>query len=151
MARRLLYAARRDAALPRGYHAGLLQVHDRKPFAASVEPTSRRWRRPCATPISASDTAEDGIHVFNGRQHRVATDAFSLFDGLGVEKDGAHAFYLGAELTKAEIAWRLGKRYAQDEPLSCGVAAPAPEADRTRLRPSRADVAAKQKKRIAMP
>ena len=40
---------------------------------------------------------------------------------LGVEKDGAHAFYLGAELVKAEIAWRLGKRYAQDEPLDWGV------------------------------
>ena len=34
---------------------------------------------------------------------------------------------------KAEIAWRLGKRYVQDEPLDWGVAAPAPEADRTRL------------------
>ena len=34
---------------------------------------------------------------------------------------------------KAEIAWRLGKRYAQDEPLAWGVAAPAPETDRTRL------------------
>ena len=78
-------------------------------------------------------TAEDGIHVFNGKGHAVAQDAFELFAGLGVESDGAHAFYLGAELMKAEIAWRLGKRYAQDEPLAWGVAAPAPETDRTRL------------------
>jgi hypothetical protein len=63
----------------------------------------------------------------------VARDAFGLFPKLGVETDGAHAFYLGAELTKAEIAWRLGKRYAQDEPLAWGVAAPAPEEDRARL------------------
>ena len=67
-------------------------------------------------------TAEDGIHVFNGKGHAVGTDAFSLFAGLGVETDGAHAFYLGAELMKAEIAWRLGKRYAQDEPLDWGAA-----------------------------
>ena len=40
--------------------------------------------------------------------------------------DGAHAFYLGVELARAEIAWRLGKRYAQDEPLDWGVAADAP-------------------------
>ncbi len=79
-------------------------------------------------------TAEDGIHVFNSKGHRVAGDAFALFEGLGVETDGAHAFYLGAELMKAEIAWRLGKRYAQDEPLDFGVAAPPPEADRTRLK-----------------
>ena len=35
--------------------------------------------------------------------------------------------------SEAEIAWRLGKRYAQDQPLDWGAAAPAPEADRTRL------------------
>ena len=49
-------------------------------------------------------------------------DAFALFDKLGVETDGAHAFYLGAELMKAEIAFRLGKRYVQDEPLDWGCA-----------------------------
>lgn len=132
IARRTLFAAREDGALPRGYHAGLLQVHDRKPFAASVEDIAA-----LAAEVRDANfrimTAEDGIHVFNGNGHAVARDAFELFAGLGVEKDGAHAFYLGAELMKAEIAWRLGKRYAQDEPLAWGVAAPAPEADRTRL------------------
>jgi Dihydropteroate synthase and related enzymes len=42
------------------------------------------------------------------------------FPKLGIGKDAPHAFYLGAELMKAEIAWRLGKRYAQDEPLDWG-------------------------------
>ncbi|HVY56251.1 MAG TPA: dihydropteroate synthase, partial [Xanthobacteraceae bacterium] len=65
--------------------------------------------------------------------HHVAQDAFSLFPKLGVGTDGAHAFYLGAELTKAEIAWRLGKRYAQDEPLDWGCAVDRPAEDRTRL------------------
>ena len=45
-----------------------------------------------------------------------------------------HAFYLGAELMKAEIAWRLGKRYAQDEPLDWGCAADRMAEDLTRLR-----------------
>ena len=132
VARRILFAARSDGALPRGYHPGLLQMHDRKPFPASVEDIE-------ALAAEVRDvnfrivTAEDGIHVFNGKGHAVAADAFELFAGLGVEADGAHAFYLGAELMKAEIAWRLGKRYVQDEPLHLGVAAPAPEADRTRL------------------
>ncbi|NGN41288.1 dihydropteroate synthase [Mesorhizobium sp. CGMCC 1.15528] len=132
VARRILFAARNDGALPRSYHAGLLQVHDRKPYAATIEDIE-------ALAGSVRDanfrimTAQDGIHIFNNKGHAVATDAFELFSGLGVEKDGAHAFYLGAELMKAEIAWRLGKRYAQDEPLAWGVAAPAPETDRTRL------------------
>jgi len=132
VARRTLFAARADGALPRGYHPGLLQVHDRKPFPATIEDIE-------ALAASVRDanfriaTAEDGIHVFNGKGHSVATDAFALFQGLGVEADGAHGFYLGAELMKAEIAWRLGKRYVQDEPLNFGVASPPPETDRTRL------------------
>ncbi len=132
IARRILFAAKNDGALPRGYHPGLLQVHDRKPYPASIDDIAA-----LAAEVRDANfrilTAEDGIHVFNGKGHRIATDAFELFPGLNVEDDGAHAFYLGAELMKAEIAWRLGKRYVQDEPLAWGVAAPAPEADRTRL------------------
>lgn len=132
IARRMMFAAHGDGALPRGYHAGLLQIHDRKPFTASTEDIEV-----LATSIRDANfriaIAEDGIHVFNSKGHAVAQDAFELFSGLGVENDGAHAFYLGAELMKAEIAWRLGKRYAQDEPIAWGVAATAPEVDRTRL------------------
>jgi dihydropteroate synthase len=132
IARRMMFAAHNDGALPRGYHAGLLQIHDRKPFTATTEDVE-------ALAASVRDdnfriaTTEDGVHIFNNKGHALARGAFELFDGLGVEADGAHAFYLGAELMKAEIAWRLGKRYAQDEPLAWGVAAPAPIADRTRL------------------
>lgn len=132
LARRVMFAAKADGALPRSYHPGLLQVHDRKPF-----PASRDDIEALAGEVRDANfrimTAEDGVHVFNGKGHAVAQDAFELFARLGVEADGAHAFYLGAELAKAEIAWRLGKRYTQDEPLAWGVAAPAPEADRTRL------------------
>ena len=78
-------------------------------------------------------TAPDGIHIFNGKGHSIAQDAFALFAEFGVEADGAHAFYLGAELMKAEIAWRLGKRYTQDEPLAWGVAVPPAQTDRLRL------------------
>jgi len=132
LARRILFAAKNDGALPRGYHPGLLQLHDRKPYAATKEDIAA-----LAAAVRDANfrimTADDGIHVFNGKGHAVAQDAFALFQGLGVETDGAHAFYLGAELMKAEIAWRLRKRYAQDEPLSWGVAVPGPETDRTRL------------------
>jgi dihydropteroate synthase-like protein len=144
LARRILFAAKNDDALPRGYHSGLLQIHDRKPYPASIDDIAA-----LAAEVRDANfrilTAEDGIHVFNGKGHRVATDAFELFAGLNVEDDGAHAFYLGAELMKAEIAWRLGKRYVQDEPLAWGVAAPAPEADRTRLAEAGHTLKAKKK------
>ncbi len=47
--------------------------------------------------------------------------------GIGVEfpdleNDGGHAFYLGVELARAEIAWQLGKRYTQDQALMWGCA-----------------------------
>jgi len=132
IARRIMFAAKRDHALPRGYDAGLLQVHDRKPY-----PNSKEDIDALAQAVRDANyrimTAPDGIHIFNRNSHRVAHDAFELFPGLDVENDGAHAFYLGAELTKAELAWKLGKRYIQDEPLSWGVAAPRPEEDRMRL------------------
>lgn len=132
-ARRIMFAARADASLPKDYGTALLALHDRKPFpyspaeiaelAAQVKDDNFRI-----------EVAEDGIHVYNRHRHEVAQDAFSLFTKLGVEKDGAHAFYLGAELMRAEIAWRLGKRFAQDEPLDWGCAVDRPEEDRTRLR-----------------
>lgn len=131
-ARRIMFAAKEDHALPRGYDAALLQVHDRKPYPNSVEDIAA-----LAGGVRDANfrimNAPDGVHLFNSRGHRVAQDAFELFPGLGVETDGAHAFYLGAELAKAEIAWKLGKRYTQDEPLAWGAATPEKQQDRLRL------------------
>jgi dihydropteroate synthase-like protein len=132
-ARRIMFAARADASLPQDYSAALLQVHDRKPF-----PNTPREIAEVAGQVTDSnfriEIAEDGIHVYNRHGHHVERDALALFAKLDVERDGAHAFYLGAELMKAEIAWLLGKRYAQDEPLHWGCAVDAPLEDRTRLR-----------------
>jgi dihydropteroate synthase-like protein len=131
-ARRIMYAAAADHSLPRGYGRALLQVHDQKPF-----PYTSREIAEISTQVKDDnyriEAAEDGIHVYSRGGHFVAQDAFALFDKLGVKTDGAHAFYLGAELTKAEIAFQLGKRYAQDEPLDWGCATDPRAEDRTRL------------------
>jgi dihydropteroate synthase-like protein len=132
-ARRLMFAAREDASLPQEYGRALLQLHDRKPFPTTPEEIAE-----VAAQVRDAnfriETATDGIHVYSRAGHHVATDALSLFPKLGVEADGAHAFYLGTELAKAEVAWKLGKRYAQDEPLDWGCAVDAPAEDLTRLR-----------------
>ncbi len=69
LARRILFAARNDGALPRSYHPGLLQIHDRKPFTASIEEIEA-----LAADVRDANfrivTAEDGIHIFNGKGHR---------------------------------------------------------------------------------
>ncbi|WFU90077.1 DUF6513 domain-containing protein (plasmid) [Rhizobium sp. CC1099] len=131
-ARRIMYAAKHDHALPRGYDAALLQIHDRAPFASSIADIEA-----LAQDVRDANfrimTAPDGIHVFSKAGHWKSDNAFDLFPVLNVEQDGPHAFYLGAELMKAEIAWKLGKRYSQDEPLTWGVASPGAGEDRTRL------------------
>jgi dihydropteroate synthase-like protein len=132
-ARRMMFAARADHSLPKDYGGALLQLHDRKPFPnrpeeiaeLAAQVTDRNFR---------IEIAEDGIHVYAHGVHHIATDAFSLFPKLGLGDDAAHAFYLGAELQKAEIAWRLGKRYIQDEPLDWGCAVDRAAEDLTRLR-----------------
>jgi dihydropteroate synthase len=131
-ARRLMFAARANADLPRGYGEGLLQVHDRAPFTDSADDiaalaaatTDRNWR---------IATAADGIHVYNSRAHHVALTAIDHFPALDVANDGAHAFYLGGELARAELAFALGKRYAQDSPLDWGRAVPREKRDAARL------------------
>ena len=131
-ARRIMHAAHEDHALPKGYGNALLQIHDAAPFPNSPDEIAEI----AAQVRDASfriETAQDGIHIYSRAGHFVAQDAFALFEKLGVEKDGAHAFYLGAELMKAEIAWRLGKRYAQDEPLDWGCASDRRAEDATRL------------------
>jgi dihydropteroate synthase-like protein len=132
-ARRLMFAARRDQSLPKDYGRALLQIHDRKPFpntatdiaalAAAVKDDNYRI-----------ETAEDGIHVYTHDRHHVVQDAFAAFAKLNVGEDAPHAFYLGAELMKAEISWRLGKRYAQDEELDWGCAVDRRPETRTSLK-----------------
>ncbi len=132
-ARRILFAARADGSLPQGYGNRLLQLHDRAPFPSTpqeiaelaAEVKDRNFR---------IETAADGIHLYNRDGHHVAGDAMSLFAKLNVDGDAPHAFYLGTELMKAEIAWRLGKRYAQDEPIDWGAAVDLAQEDLTRTR-----------------
>jgi dihydropteroate synthase-like protein len=130
--RRIMYAAAADHSLPRGYGTALMQIHDRKPFPYTAQEIAE-----AAAQVKDEnyriEAAEDGIHVYNRAGHYVASEALALFDKLGVETDGAHAFYLGAELMKAEIAFKLGKRYAQDEPLDWGSATDRRAEDLTRL------------------
>jgi dihydropteroate synthase-like protein len=132
-ARRMMFAARAEASVPKSYGEALLQLHDRAPFPSTPQDIAALAAR-VADLSFRIETAEDGIHVYNRDGHYVAQDAFSLFPRLGLVDDAPHAFYLGAELMKAEIAWRLGKRYAQDEPLAWGCAIDAVEEDTTRLR-----------------
>jgi dihydropteroate synthase-like protein len=145
LARRIMFASRAEHELPKDYADGLLCLHARRPFPQSSDEIAESARE-VRDKNFRIEIAEDGIHIYNRDGHHIAQDAFDLYPKLGVDQDGAHAFYLGAELARAEIAWRLAKRYAQDEPLDWGVAADAPVEDATALKAPGHTLIAKKKR-----
>jgi dihydropteroate synthase len=145
-ARRLMYRAREDGNLPKGYDAGLLSLHELRPYPDTPEQIAADAKE-IKDANYRIEAAADGIHIYNRDGHHVAADPFQLFDKLGVEKDGAHAFYLGYELAKAEIARALAKRYAQDSPLDWGVAADRKAEDLTQHAPEGATLKAARKEK----
>jgi dihydropteroate synthase-like protein len=128
VARRLMYAAREGQTLPKGLTDALLTVHAKRPFPDTPEEIAATARA-VRDPNFRIQVAADGVHVYNRDGHHVATDIFELWPQLNLERDGAHAFYMGVELAHAQLAWQLGKRYVQDEPLDWGCAVERPAAD----------------------
>ena len=122
LARRIMYAAREAQALPAGFSPDLMTVHDKHPFPDSAEEIAETARA-IRDPSYRIQAAADGLHIYNRDAHHVAQDPFALYPRLALGNDAGHAFYLGVELARAEIAWRLGKRYVQDQPLDWGCAA----------------------------
>lgn len=61
----------------------------------------------------------DQIYVFNTEVFLTGKTAQEIFPQLALS-DVPHAFYLGRELDKAELALTLGKKYVQDAPLRWG-------------------------------
>ncbi|MDE2119059.1 MAG: dihydropteroate synthase [Betaproteobacteria bacterium] len=127
-ARRLMWAARELRSLPKGLGDGLLGLHHRKPFVQD-EQEIREFAAGVRDPNFRIQVGAGGIHVYNRDGMRTGIDPFELWPQLGVGDDASHAFYLGVELARAQIAWQLGKRYAQDETLHWGCMGPAPTGD----------------------
>jgi len=121
VARRIMLAAKEHDTLPKHIHPGLMVTHEPAPFPytlAEIEELAADIKDPSFRIQNSSD----GLHIFNRDGLHSATDPFALYPKLQVETDGGHAFYLGVELARAEIAWQLGKRYTQDQALTWGCA-----------------------------
>ncbi|MDT4291286.1 DUF6513 domain-containing protein [Methylomonas sp. MO1] len=125
-ARRIMYTAKQHNTLPKHIAPDLLTVHDSSPFLNSREEIVSLAAE-IKDPSYRIQVSSEGIHVFNRDGLHTAQDPFDLYPKLHVETDGGHAFYLGVELARAEIAWQLGKRFTQDQQLSWGCAAQGTE------------------------
>ena len=119
VARRMMHAAREDRRLPRDYSDGLLGLHDRRPFPYSEDEIAELAAQ-VKDPSFRIQVSRDGITIFNRNGQFRDIDPFKLYPHLKVEDDASHAFYLGVELARAQIAWQLKKRYRQDEELRWG-------------------------------
>jgi len=121
-ARRMMYAAKQEGSLPKGLDGSLLTTHARNPFtytADEIEELASEIKDPSYR-IQVSEAA---IHVYNRDGIVKARNPFQLFPDIElIQEDAPHAFYMGVELARAQIAWQLGKRYMQDEELEWGVA-----------------------------
>ena len=121
LARRIMYAAKQQDTLPKHIDAGLMAVHEVSPFPYSYEEI-KDLAGQIKDPNYRVQISPEGIHIFNRDGLHSAIDPFELYPKLKVETDGGHAFYLGVELARAEIAWQLGKRFTQDQSLTWGCA-----------------------------
>lgn len=128
VARRVMYAAREDRRLPRDYSDGLLGLHDRRPFSYSADEIAD-FAAQIKDPSFRIQVSEEGVSVYNRNGLFQATDPFKLYPHLKVDDDASHAFYLGVELARAQIAWQLKKRYSQDAELEWGCATPEKNAE----------------------
>jgi dihydropteroate synthase-like protein len=120
VARRVMHRAKQDDRLPRGYSTGLNGLHDRKPFSYNAAEIAE-FASQIKDPSFRIMVSESGVHVYNRDGLLQDIDPFAFYTNLKVENDASHAFYLGVELARAQIAYQLGKRYVQDEELNWGV------------------------------
>lgn len=120
VARRVMFAAREESRLPRDYSAELLGLHDRRPFTYSAEEIAEIATQ-IKDPSFRIQVSKEGFHIYNRDGLFKETDPFKVYPHLKVDDDASHAFYLGVELARAQIAWQLKKRYVQDEELTWGV------------------------------
>jgi dihydropteroate synthase-like protein len=130
-ARRIMHAAARDGSLPKGLSDALMTVHAKHPFPDTPEEIDEVASQ-VRDPNFRVQVSARGLHVYNRDGLRLGQGAFELWPQLGLQHDADHAFYMGVELARAEIAWQLGKRYVQDQPLDWGCAAPRAAEDLAR-------------------
>ncbi len=120
-ARKIMYFAKENQRLPFRVDDSLMCISNRKPNRKSRKEINeiKSLIKDKNFRILLSDKS---INVFNSEIHSIGSDPYDFYSKLNVENDASHAFYLGVELARAQIALQLGKNYDQDNELDWGIA-----------------------------
>jgi len=116
-ARRLIHQAISEKRVPKHLNDSLLTIKD--PTGNPYHRTDLWEMHQMIRDKNYRIFVSDQIYVFNAQSFWQGASAPELFNKLNI-KDTGHAFYLGRELEKAELALQLGKKYVQDAPLRWG-------------------------------
>ena len=127
-ARRIMHTTKTYSMPPKDISNKLLNLHERKPFPYSTSELKEMWSN-VKDKNYRIYVNQDGIHVFNNKNFFTEQDAAEFYQHLDIKNDDGHAYYLGMELARAEIAFLLGKRYDQDEILKWGCSVEISEDD----------------------
>ncbi|MEY3173975.1 MAG: hypothetical protein RLZZ436_1889 [Planctomycetota bacterium] len=130
IARRLVHHAITARTVPKHLDPRLVMLRDSRLRNLSL-PALRELADALTDPNYRIHAEQGELHLMNSDGHWHGPDPFTLFaeaEKTAAAKrpaapvDASHAFYLGYELARAELALRLGKQYVQDQPLRFGLA-----------------------------
>ena len=141
--RRMMHHASRRSAIPKGFDDRLVTTRDPR-VTHPTEVDLRGLQEKVTDRNFRIDTDGEAIYVFNCEKFVKDTNIRDIFPRLGVADDASHAFYLGRELMKADLARRLGKKYIQGEPLRWGYLTYVEEEGGDHARPRRAPVSGRR-------
>lgn len=128
-ARRLVHHAVSHRTVPKHLDGSLLMLRDARLRGLSPEQLADIAAN-ITDPNFRIHVSGGELHLMNRDGHWAGPDAFRLFEqALHTAHQRStpsaispeHAFYLGYEMARAELALHLGKNYVQDEPLKFGV------------------------------
>lgn len=129
IARRIALSSKIENVTPKHIHNGLLTTHSDKSFSYSLDEIKK-----IAKDVKDSNyrimLSDKGVSLFNKNKFLTEIDPYDFFNEIEVDGDIGHAFYLGVELARAQIAFQLKKEYEQDEELNWGCIVKRDEEDK---------------------
>ena len=147
-ARRAMYWSRAQGTPPTRVGDSLMSLHERHPFP-NTDAEISEFADGTRDRNIRIQVSESGVHVYSRDLYQTVTEPLDIYPHLNLGDDTGHAFYLGVEMARAQIAWQLGKRYEQDEALRWGCAAENEERDLTKFKAHGATIKKKVKKKAS--